>query len=67
MEKLKKPRKPHIPSKYQIEFGMTLYGMADTYGGNYSTYSRINSMGKGMLAKELERLKKLQKQKGIRK
>jgi len=51
-------KKPRKPSKYMLQYGMTLMDMAKRFGGNYSSYSRLDSIGK--LKDEIKRLIELE-------
>jgi len=55
----KNKKKPRKPSKYQKEYGMRLIDMAKRYGGNYSTYAKLEYAGQ--LVAEIKRLEKLKK------
>jgi hypothetical protein len=54
-----KKKKPRKLSKYQVKYGMTLNQIAKRFGGNYSTYAKLEYAGE--LEAEIKRLEKLKK------
>jgi hypothetical protein len=56
---MKKKKKPRKLSQYQVKYGMRLIDMAKRYGGNYSTYAKLEYAGQ--LVAEIKRLEKLKK------